>query len=234
LITGGSTIVAIAHQLDLDLWQQLADAHRSPQAANWLQLCLSFDTMIDQLPVEERLAIAAAAITEMTDLLTARAEAFFSTWHQHSRSEQEPILAEAWLGEFVRQSMHLDLTGLVAEPQLYERSSSSEGQSERDSIIHYPTKEAVLAELESVLLEPTVEQVESIAHNENVADWIAAIAQCLSSRSEAMSLPDLQTATQLSIIEVWLGLLLMTDSRILQQTGDFYNSATLLIKRAVT
>jgi hypothetical protein len=232
-MTGGSDTVAIAHQLELDLWQQLADAQRSPQAANWLQLCLSFDTMIDQSPVEERLAIAAAAIAEMADLLTARADAFFNTWNRHSRLEQEPILAEAWLGEFVRQSMHLDLTDLVAEPQLYERLSLPEERREKDSFIHYPTKEAILAELESVVLPPTAEQIESTTHDENVADWIAAIAKCLHSQSGAMSLPDLQTATQLSMIELWLGLLLMTDSRILQQTGDFYNSATLLIKRAV-
>jgi hypothetical protein len=234
MMSGSSNIVGITHQLELDLWQQLADAQRSPQAVNWPQLCLSFDTMIDQSPVEERLAIAAVAIAEMADLLSARADAFFDTWHRHTSSEQEPILEETWLGEFVRQSMHLDLTGLVAEPQLYERWSFPEWQRERDSIVHYPTKEAVLAELESVVLPPITEQIEATAHDENVTEWIAAIAKCLSSHPEAMSLPDLQTATQLSMIAVWLGLLSMTDSLILQQTGDFYNSTTLLIKKAVT
>jgi hypothetical protein len=41
-------------QLQLNLWDQLAEAQRSPQDANWQQLCLAFDTAIDQTPVGPR------------------------------------------------------------------------------------------------------------------------------------------------------------------------------------
>jgi hypothetical protein len=38
-------------QLELNLWQQLAEAQQSPQAVDWQQLCLAFDEAIARTPV---------------------------------------------------------------------------------------------------------------------------------------------------------------------------------------
>ncbi len=79
-------------QLQLNLWDQLAKAQRSPQDANWQKLCLAFDTAIDQTPVGLRLATAADAIIEMAEVLAARADEFFSTWRRVP--EDGPVLDE--------------------------------------------------------------------------------------------------------------------------------------------
>jgi hypothetical protein len=46
-------------QLTLDLWQQLEQIQAQSHATDWQQLCLAFDTAIDQTPVGWRLATAA-------------------------------------------------------------------------------------------------------------------------------------------------------------------------------
>ena len=65
-----------AVQLQLNLWQRLEQAQASPEATDWRQLCLAFDEAIDQTPVELRLATAADAIEQMSDLLLATATAW--------------------------------------------------------------------------------------------------------------------------------------------------------------
>ena len=100
-------------QLELNLWQQLAEAQHSPQAVDWQQLCLAFDAAMDQTPVGLKLATAADVIAEMADLLAARADEFFSGWHRQSVAHEGPILDDDLFAEFVRQSFHLDLDGAI-------------------------------------------------------------------------------------------------------------------------
>jgi hypothetical protein len=135
-------------QLQLNLWDQLAQAQRSPQAVDWQQLCLAFDTAIDRTPVGLRLATAADAIVEMADLFAARADEFFSTWRR--LPEDGPILDEDLFAEFVRQSFHLDLDGLVGVPELYVRSPSEKTHKDAESQVEEVTKETalLLAEVE--------------------------------------------------------------------------------------
>jgi hypothetical protein len=100
-------------QLELNLWQQLAEAQQSPQAVNWQQLCLAFDEAIAQTPAGQKLATAADAISEMADVFAARADEFFSTWHRQRVAHEGPILDDDLFAEFVRQSFHLDLDGAI-------------------------------------------------------------------------------------------------------------------------
>jgi hypothetical protein len=118
-------------QLELNLWQQLAEAQRSPQVVDWQQLCLAFDEAIDQTPIGLRLAMAADAIMEMADLFAARADEFFSTWQRVP--EDGPVLDEDLFAEFVRQSFHLELDGLVGVPELYVRSASEKSHEDSES-----------------------------------------------------------------------------------------------------
>ncbi|MGB8699772.1 MAG: hypothetical protein WCD18_10180 [Thermosynechococcaceae cyanobacterium] len=68
-------------QLQLDLWQQLF---------------LAFDEAFDQTPVGLRLATAADAISQMADVLAARAEAFGVDWHR--KLGDSPMTFRRWMG----------------------------------------------------------------------------------------------------------------------------------------
>jgi integrase len=91
---------------------------QSPQAVDWRQLCLAFDEEIDRTPVGQQLAAAADAIEQMADVFAARADEFFSTWQRQGVAHEGPILDDDLFAEFVRQSFHLDLDGLVGVPEV--------------------------------------------------------------------------------------------------------------------
>ena len=165
-------------QLELDLWQQLAEAQQSPQAVDWQQLCLAFDEAIDRTPVGKRLATAADAIAEMADVFAARADEFFSTWHRQRVAHEGPILDDDLFAEFVRQSFHLDLDGLVGVPELYVRSASEKSHEDAESVVGEVTKETAL------LLAGAEDEVESdlmdeLEHDEDIAAWANAQSLCV-------------------------------------------------------
>jgi hypothetical protein len=76
-------------------------------------------------------------------------------------------------------------------------------------------------------VEEEFEQAISTAHTENVSAWIEAISHCIANNSSPIRLLDLQTALQLPIVEIWLGLLL-GDFK-LEQRGEFYNASEIWI-----
>jgi hypothetical protein len=164
-------------QLELDLWQQLAEAQQSPQAVDWQQLCLAFDVAMltlqesDRTPIGLRLAMAADAIEQMADVFAARADEFFSGWHRQRVSHEGPILDDDLFAEFVRQSFHLDLDGLVGVPELYVRSASEKSYEDTESLVGEVSKETALMLAGAVYdVEPAV-LVDGLEYDENVGEW---------------------------------------------------------------
>jgi hypothetical protein len=213
-------------QLELNLWQQLQQAQAEPQDANWQQLCLAFDQAIALTPVPQQLAIAATVIEQLAEVLAARANLWFDEWGRSP--DDEPVLDADVFAEFVRQSMHLDLTGLVAEPELYVRSPTEKPESEEEegSAAQYREKEEVIAELESE--EAEQKAILKLAHDENVGDWAAAIAQWLEQQGQsAAPLVQIQQGTGLAIMQVWLTAML-SDLK-LEQRGAFYEKDGVVV-----
>jgi hypothetical protein len=213
-------------QLQLNLWDQLAQAQRSPQDANWQQLCLAFDTAIDRTPVGLRLATAADAIVEMAEVLAARADEFFSAWRRVP--EDGPILDENLFAEFVRQSFHLELDGLVDVPELYVRNALEKVHGDSESVVKEVSKEALLESLEpESQLEPI--PVLELEHDEDVAAWAAIVREWMMSRRvQCGSIGEIVDSTQLSSVKVWIaGLLSDFD---LYQTKDFYSFDGLVLQ----
>jgi hypothetical protein len=207
-------------QLELNLWQQLAEAQQSPQAVDWQQLCLAFDEAIDRTPVGKRLAMAADAIEQMADVFAARADEFFSGWHRQSVSHEGPIIDDDLFAEFVRQSFHLDLDGLVAVPELYVRSASEKSHVDAESVVGEVTKETALL-LAGAELEPEA-LMDGLEYDENIGEWAKAIAQWMQSREvKSASIMEVVEETKLTICKVWLSGLL--SDLELHQTKDFYS-----------
>jgi hypothetical protein len=151
---------------------------------------LAFDEAIDRTPVGLRLAMAADAIEQMADVFAARADEFFSGWHRQRVAHQGPILDDELFAEFVRQSFHLDLDGLVGVPELYMRSDPEKSHEDAESVVAEVTKETALL-LAGAELEPTV-LMDELAYDENVGEWAKAVRGWMQSR-------DVESA---SIVEV--------------------------------
>jgi hypothetical protein len=207
-------------QLELNLWQQLAEAQQSPQAVNWQQLCLAFDAAMDDTPVRLRLATAADAIVELADVFAARADEFFSTWHRQRVAHEGPILDDDLFAEFVRQSFHLDLDGLVGVPELYVRSPSEKSHEDAESLVAEVTKETALL-LAGADLE-TADVMDGLEYDENVGEWANAIRGWMQRKGvESVSMMEIVEETELTTCKVWLSALL-SDFELFQ-TKDFYS-----------
>jgi hypothetical protein len=217
-------------QLQLNLWDQLAQAQRSPQDANWQQLCLAFDTAIDQTPVGLRLATAADAIGQMAEVLAARADEFFSTWRRVP--EDGPILDEDLFAEFVRQSFHLELDGLVGVPELYVRDPFEKVHGDGESVVEEVSKEELLGLLEpESQLEPL--PMLELEHDEDVGAWAFLVREWMVSVGvEYGSISEIVNNTQLSSVKVWLSALLSDFKleRMSHEDKDFYDAEQLILR----
>jgi hypothetical protein len=217
-------------QLQLNLWDQLAQAQRSPQDANWHQLCLAFDTAIDQTPVGLRLATAADAIGQMAEVLAARADEFFSTWRRVS--EDGPILDEDLFAEFVRQSFHLELDGLVGVPELYIRNALEKVHGDGESVVEYRGKDEVLAELESFVGEEREGEIEALEYDEDVGAWAFLVREWMEIKGvDSVSISEVVDATQLSAVKVWIAGLLCDFE--LYQAKEFYSLEGLILNSKI-
>jgi hypothetical protein len=217
-------------QLELNLWQQLAEAHQSPQAIDWQQLCLAFDRTIDDTPVGLRLAMAADAIAEMADVFAARADEFFSTWHRQRVAHEGPILDDDLFSEFVRQSFHLDLDGLVGVPELYVRWASEKSHEDIESVVGEVSKETALL-LAGAEMEPEPMIVVQ-PYDEDVTAWANAIALWMQQQKlKRVGFVELLDGVGYPVVKGWLAVLLDEGFAIDRLEGsDFYTSAGILVE----
>jgi hypothetical protein len=211
-------------QLELNLWQQLAEAQQSPQAVDWRQLCLAFDMAIDRTPVGLRLAMAADAIAEMADVLAARASAWADDWYR--RPEDGPVVDEDLFAEFVRQFFSLDLSDFVAVPELYVRSASEKSHEDSESMVAEVTIDSALL-LAGAELEP-VGLMDGLEYDEDIAAWAKAVRGWMQSRDvESASIMEVIEETKLTTCKIWLAGLLSDFE--LHQTKDFYSFDGLIL-----
>ena len=96
---------------------------------------------------------------------------------------------------------------------------------------HYPTERQSASWLDTSLSsEQMQEQVLSLAHHEDIPGWSKRIYAVLAERNSAISLPELQACTGLSLVETWLGLFLGgLEVFIEQQSDDFYSPNGIVI-----
>jgi hypothetical protein len=224
-------------QLELNLWQQLAEAQQSPQAVDWQQLCLAFDQAMltlqesNRTPVGNRLATAADAIAEMADVFAARADEFFSTWHRQSVSHEGPILDDDLFAEFVRQSFNLDLDGLVGVPELYVRSVSEKSHEEAESVVGEVSKEtALLLAGAADDVEPEV-AIAQLEYDEDIAAWANAIALWMQQQKlERVGFVELLDGVGYPVVKGWLAVLLDEGFAIDRLEGsEFYRNNGILV-----
>jgi hypothetical protein len=96
---------------------------------------------------------------------------------------------------------------------------------------NYPAERQSASGFDSSLSsEQMQEQVLGLAHHEDIPGWSKRIYAVLAERDAAISLPELQVCTGLSLVETWLGLFLGgLEVSIEQQSDDFYNLDGIVI-----
>jgi hypothetical protein len=184
-------------------------------------------TLVD-LDTRSQLRIAGESVCQITNLFCDRSSFLFEELHARAVNG-EPIISDDAFDRYVRQSMVVDFDQFIEPLQSLPRKISEQRES-GNSIVGEIDKEVLIQALEQESLlsvEEEFEQAISTAHTENVSAWIEAISHCIANNSSPIRLLDLQTALQLPIVEIWLGLLL-GDFK-LEQRGEFYNASEIWI-----
>lgn len=216
-------------QAEMAIRQLFEQALVEPKQANLNQLWQNVEPVLRQMSKIDQLRLGGWAIAKLADLHHQRAMQWLSDWEE-TDVEVEPLIAEDWLNELIQQTMHLDLSELTRQPKPCQRKQSSQEVAEA-STAGEGEKDGLRACVDSDDEFIQVQEVLSIAHDEDVSAWIEAISRELGEWVESSTLK--MTFSQLcqrlqrhdpqmTLVKVWLALLL--GGYELEQQGDFYLS----------
>jgi hypothetical protein len=225
-------------QLQLDLWQSLEMAARFPETADLRSLCAVLEQAIADQPLSEQLLVGGDAISQLVEVFAARAEWMISGW-EYQHNPQDPLVDLDAYAELFVQSLHLDVSELFeeSEPVHYpeqRRSPCHDGQSIAGDV----DKAALLSlvdDLERELDEEELpQQVQGLAHDEPIGEWVARIREFLSQQPSAVvSFPELTQGLEMPWVAVWLGLLHGGESWQMQQKGAFYDPQRIEVREVL-
>jgi hypothetical protein len=189
-------------QLELDLWDAIATAENLPYTLNLSNLLQDLDRTILDLPIERQLEIGSQAIASIASIIQTRSRYLLEDWNGGTAL----LLPEDALSGLVRQSLHLDLSQLLESP------------TEPALKQHRPTKQADTLsstaqivdkqELLQILDAEAAQDRSIVAYEEAISKWDAAIATCVQTATDGVSIQTLAHTLNLTLGEVWLTLLL--------------------------
>ena len=219
-------------QLELGLWEVLKEAAIAPDEADLGQLLDGLDATLLALDTVGQLRVAAEAIAQIAQVFYDRSTLAFEEL-EATNSDEGPIIPTDAFDQYVRQSVEVDFEQFI-EPLASLPRKASERQSLSDeygSVVGELNQVALLQALdEQTSRHPGLTEIEifnqalAIAHDEDVSTWSEAIAQCMRQSERPISLVELQQALDISLVEVWLGLLLGDgDYRVAQTHDEFYS-----------
>jgi hypothetical protein len=191
-------------QLELQFEAAVQGAIAAPEQANLDLLWEALQQVLDEVPDDQKLKIAGEAIAQFAEVLFAKAEGWIAAWEEtHNPPDAtEPILTAEMLASVLRQSMTLNLEGLVENFVRSPHSSDDGGES----MVGEVEKQLLLAMVDEL---EAREQALAVAHAEDVTQWATAIAEYLKQQSQTqIPLSELRQGLSLSFVELWLGLLL--------------------------
>ncbi len=170
----------------------------------------------------------------MANVFAARADEFFSIWHRQRVANEGLILDDDLFAEFVRQSFHLELDGLVRVPELYVRSASEKSHEEIESVVGEVTKETALL-LAGAEEEEEPLPVAVLEHDEDVEAWVDVIRLWMHQQGvKKVVLAELLNGVNLPSIKCWLGVLLGGFEQHLNESKGFYDLERVAITLPIT
>ncbi|MBD1909861.1 MULTISPECIES: hypothetical protein [unclassified Leptolyngbya] len=192
---------------------RLQAAIADPESANLAQLWREVEQQLAGLERDEKLRAAGEAIALLAELHFARAQWLLNNWEERwsdrPEFDEEPLLTDDMLAGFLRQTMSLNLDDI-----LESFTQTRTRREPEDPIVGEVEKQAVLNWLEQeTKAQQEKEQALSVAHDENVSEWIQLIRTWLQKHHTGANFSALawdlqQTNPHMSLVTVWLGLLL--------------------------
>jgi hypothetical protein len=227
--------MAQIRQLELDLWTALKNASADPIAAEFYLVWKALDGLLPGLSVTEQLETASQAIVQVTDIFQVQAGLIFEGLDATATMDGPTMAADAF-DRYVRQSMEIDFEDYIEAIEPLERlprttrSPEDEFYSQVQSIDKTTLLETLHEEI--ALTDAEVEaSAMSVAHGEDISEWIETIRDQLSQLDRPIEFQQLLTQVSLKLVELWLGLLLggyelgrSTESK------DFYSLLGLWVK----
>jgi hypothetical protein len=227
--------MAEIRQLELDLWTALKNASDDPIAAEFELVWQALDDLLSGLSISAQLAATSKAIVQVTDIFQVQAGLIFEGLDATATMDGPTMAADAF-DRYVRQSMEIDFDDYIEAVESLERSPRTVRSPE----------DAFYSQVKSIdktsLLETLHEEIAltdaqvaasamSVAHGEDISEWIEAIRDQLTQCDRPIEFQQLLTQVSLKLVELWLGLLLggyelsrSSDSK------DFYSFVGLWVK----
>jgi hypothetical protein len=226
--------MAQIRQLELDLWTALKNASDDPIAAEFYLVWNALDGLLPGLSVTQQLETASQAIVQVTDIFQVQAGLIFEGLDATATMDGPTMAADAF-DRYVRQSMEIDFEDYIEAIEPLERlprtprSPEDEFYSQVQSIDKTTLLETLHEEI--ALTDAEVEaSAMSVAHGEDISEWIETIRVQLSQLDRPIEFQQLLNVINLKLVELWLGLLLggyelgrSSDSK------DFYSFVGLLV-----
>ncbi|OUC15158.1 MAG: hypothetical protein B0A82_08400 [Alkalinema sp. CACIAM 70d] len=217
-------------QLELDLWQSLEAASRFPETADLRSLCDALEQTLSDHSLAEQLAVAGQILMQLSEVYAERANLLMSGWERRHNPAEPVVNLDDCVDLFV-QSLALDVSDLFdeSEPVQYPTHRKQRSSAQTDgSVVGAVDKEALLNWVDQLAVEPPLdeaqmaEQIQDLAHGENVEEWSRTIGHYLEKVHTSKKLIALQQALEMPLVEIWLGLLL--GGFRLEQQGAFYSA----------
>ncbi|MBE7384715.1 MAG: hypothetical protein F6J95_025290 [Leptolyngbya sp. SIO1E4] len=215
-----------AKQLELELDLALEDAAEMPVLADLNALWQQAEPVIVQLSVHEQLRLGGKVIDQLAGLHQARAEFLLGDW-ENTYNPQDPTVPGDWLQGLVRQTQQVDLSELTAPVQRRPPGKASKAKSELDTVVGEVPKANVLKMLDQVEQAEQKAAVLSVAHEESIQAWVAAIAQWFEHHPQPILLLQLQQSLGWPLVKLWLSLLL--GGFTLEAVDDRFYSLQILV-----
>jgi hypothetical protein len=222
-----SGMLSMPDVVQLTIWDRLNLATTNSVEADFSGLLAEVDKSVGQLPSHERISAAGEAIRKLSEIYANRAAIQLSQIEYLFHPEREPILPLDAFDRYVRKSMVVDLEQFIEVPDLpeYEREYNL-------TVVREQSKAEILAsigEVEEIDPEVAYQQAISLAHDEDVSAWGAAILKRLEEWGQPVSLLELQGSIEMPLVQVWLVLLL--NGFTIEQRGQFYDRDGIWIDR---
>ena len=220
--------------VQLEIWDLLEEAKQEPLEVDWKFLLDSLDMSLVGLGVSQQLKVASVAMLQMVEVFCIRNAEVLEELELY-RSNDGAVMGDRDFAPFVRQFMDIDFDEFI-EPMVSPLPRSyTHGEGNAQSIVEVVDREALLetAEKYEEISPLEVASVVEIAYQENVSDWVEAIANYFTVIGvEQTTWSELLENLDIAPVEIFLGLLLggFTLSQVQSESSLFYNEEIIVLR----
>lgn len=219
--------------VQLEIWDLLEEAKQEPLEVDWTFLLDSLDMSLVGLGVSQQLQVASEAMVQMVEVFCVRNAEVLEELELY-KSNDGAVMGDRDFATFVRQTVEIDFDEFI-EPlvsPIPRSHTHSEGNGSQ-SIVEVVDREALLENAEeSEEISPLeVASVVEIAYQENVSDWVEAIANYFTVKGiEQTTWSELVENLDIAPVEILLGLLLgnFSLSQVQNELNSFYDCKILV------